>query len=99
MTSWGHWSPAAWLVLDALAVYRLTRLTQRDTITAGPRSWMHKRYKGGWLLELVTCPWCMSFWIGLGVALATYFAPFAWSWPAAALALSAVAGWLTDREL
>lgn len=98
MTSWGHWSPAVWLVLDALATYRLIRLVQRDTITSRPRAWAHKRYSGGWLLELVTCPWCLSIWVGAGVTLLTYFVPFAWSLVVTALVFSAVTGWFSDRE-
>ncbi|HEY3630784.1 MAG TPA: DUF1360 domain-containing protein, partial [Jatrophihabitantaceae bacterium] len=40
MTSWLHWSPAIWLVVDALAVYRLTRLAVKDTITQPARRWL-----------------------------------------------------------
>jgi hypothetical protein len=99
VTSWGHWTAGWWLILDALACYRLTRLAVRDTITQPVRRRLTDRYEGGWLLELASCPWCISVWIGCGVALATYFAPAIWSWPAAFLALSAVAGILSDREM
>lgn len=98
MTSWGHWSTGWWLVLDALACYRLTRLAQRDSITQPARRWLTDRFEGP-LLELASCAWCLSIWIGAAIVLLTYFAPFAWSWPAAFLAFSAVAGHTSDREL
>jgi hypothetical protein len=91
VTSW-------WLIVDALAVYRLVRLVQRDTITNRPRAWLNDRYAGGWLMELTICPWCLSVWIAAAVCTATYFIPTVWSWFAAPLALSAAAGWLSDRE-
>lgn len=40
MTSWGHWTAGWWLVLDALACYRLTRLAQRDKISQPARQWL-----------------------------------------------------------
>lgn len=44
--------------------------------------------------ELVTCPWCCSMWIGLGVIAARRLAPRAWDPLARALVGSAAAGLL-----
>jgi len=86
-----------WLVVDALATYRLARLIARDTILRPFRRWLAEKYEGV-LVELVGCIWCLSVWLAVGVVAATYFVPWWWSWPASALALSAVAGWLGGKE-
>jgi hypothetical protein len=96
--SWLHWSPAIWLVVDALATYRLTRLLVIDEISRPARAWLGQRYTG-WFVYLTSCIWCMSMWVsGLVVVLLTYFAPYAWSFAASLLAFSAVAGYLGSRE-
>lgn len=68
-----------------LACARLTRLVTTDTITAPLRARLEllasrvgTRY--GWVLlhELVTCPWCNGYWIGLaGSGAALAICPFA----------------------
>lgn len=40
----------------------------------------------------ITCPWCVSVWVGVGVVAARRFAPALWGPIARALALSQVAG-------
>lgn len=97
MRSLLDWSPGVWLVVDALAVYRLTRLITRDDISTPMRKAITKRWEGP-LVTLVGCPWCISIWLGAGTVLATYFAPYWWSFVAMLLALSAVAGYLSGRE-
>ena len=91
-----HPSTAAWLVLNAGATFRLTRLTTRDTITERPRQWIKRRKGNGWY-DFVTCPWCTSIWIAGGVVALTWAAPRAWMFPAAVLTFSAVAGFLSER--
>ncbi len=99
MTSWLHWSPAVWLLVDALATYRLTRLLVRDEITRRPRRWLADHYEG-WAVYLSTCMWCMSVWVaGAVVVVLTYFVPYGWSFVASVLAFSAVTGYLGSREL
>jgi hypothetical protein len=94
----------ALLVLDALATYRLTRLVTDDTITEPIRHWL-----GGWdpavlrvsrprTWDFITCPWCTSVWIGAGVVALTALWPVEWAYGAAALAFSAVAGFLKGHE-
>jgi hypothetical protein len=96
--TWGHWHPALWLIINMLAVYRITRLAVKDAILAKPRRWLVDRYEGG-LVTLATCPWCLSVWIAAIVVLLTWGIPDIWAYPAFGLALAASAGWLSDREM
>lgn len=57
------------LVLDIVAVYRLTKLMIDDQIMDDVRNWVWNKYppettKIGYLF---TCPWCMSVWMGAAV--------------------------------
>lgn len=93
------------LVLDALAVYRLTRLITEDTFPPVRRfrEAVIRRYTAvvaqgpgtvedpGWQAELIQCPWCASVWLAAGVTAARWVLPSAWSFVAWLLALSAVA--------
>jgi Protein of unknown function (DUF1360) len=85
-----------WLLVDALAVYRLTHLIVDDTITAPFRAWTLEHWPG-WPLTLVTCSWCISIWIGGCAVALTALAPGVWQYPAYGLALSGVAGFLQER--
>lgn len=84
-----------WLIVDALAVFRLTHLVVDDTITQPIRT----RLLNGpaWMLPLATCSWCISFWIAGGAVALTCFYPAGWQYPAAVLALSGVAGILAEH--
>ena len=87
--------------VDCLAVYRLTRLAQRDTlpVVANPRrAIMESPKTPDAVIELMECPWCLSFWIGLGVVILRRSIPRLWDPIATALAASAVAGMLSERE-
>lgn len=88
-----------WLLVDALAVYRLARLVTQDDILIRPRTWLTTRWpvKPGKPSELVVCPWCVSIWLGLAVYAFTRYVPDIWVWAAVPLALSAVAGYLSER--
>lgn len=62
-----------------LASYRLWRLAAEDTILDRPRLWLVGLPRGweegdpvpdGYRLELakfISCPWCLGFWISLGI--------------------------------
>lgn len=52
----------------------------------------------GPLSYFVGCPWCVSVWVGLGVAVARRVVPAGWGLVAAGLAASAATGWLSERE-
>jgi hypothetical protein len=86
---------AAWLLLDALAVFRLTRLVNADSILDGPRqTLLARRWTRTYLF--VTCPWCVSVWAAVVVVILTVNAGTWWSWVAAVLAGSAVGGLLSE---
>ena len=67
----------AWLlvVLAIGATMRLTRLVNEDAITEPIRSWFFRRDGdelepdeiGRWAY-FITCPWCVSIWVGALVA-------------------------------
>lgn len=92
---------SVWVVLVyVLAVARVTGLITADEITCTPREWLVNHLPAnqvGVALEyLVTCPWCVSIWVGAATA------PLLWLWgdtpgvllPALALAASQVTGML-----
>jgi hypothetical protein len=94
------------VAVDALATYRLTRLLQQDTVPPLPevRERLMARYGASPWSELLDCPWCLSVWLGLAVAVLRRVCPRLWGIAAAALAASAVTGLLSqvaaelDRE-
>jgi hypothetical protein len=79
-----------WLVVDALATYRLTILVTRDAITEPLRRGRRAIF---W-----ACTWCTSIWIAAVVVALTRFWPTEWQYPAMLLALSAVAGYMGERS-
>lgn len=52
-----------WILVIGIASYRLWRLVAEDSITEPART----RYLGGWIEELVECPWCLGSWVAFGV--------------------------------
>lgn len=96
-------TPWRWIV-DALAVYRLTRLVTADGITEDLRrsieAWSLADGAPAWrdkVAELVECRWCTSMWWALGLV---FFVRRTSWWPAVAdaLALSAVATLISGLE-
>lgn len=87
-------------VIYALCTYRLSVLITLDSITRRFRinviNWS-RRKSHVWLGTLVECTWCVSVWVGGGVVLLSRFAGSWAVYPCAALAVSAVAGFLSDR--
>jgi hypothetical protein len=85
-----------WFVADALAVARLSRLVTTDTITAHVRLGIAKRAHrvALWL----SCDWCVSVPIAAAVVVLTVYTPGIWQYAAFGLALSAVAGHLSERD-
>lgn len=90
---------AWWLAifLNSLAVYRVTRLVTRDTITQPFRDWLVRDWHG-WVVELLQCPWCFSIWVAAGATVLTYFEWGTWKWIAAGLAFAALAGLIAEKE-
>lgn len=98
------------LTVNALAAYRLTRLWTRDSLPPLPRIRQHVLHKLDEIQDakgspephplaaLVDCPWCVGFWISVGVAGAATVVPRAWRPIATALAFSAVVANIAVRE-
>ena len=89
-------STPLWLVVDALAAYRLTRLVTKDTILVRFRAKLMTREWLRWF-DFVTCPWCVGVWVAATVVAATAAAPCVWVYPAVGLAIAAVAGIMGER--
>lgn len=86
------------LAVGALAVHRLTRLATQDEITTRLRERIHTAAPEGRLAYFVTCPWCVSMWVGAGWAALTVAAPRTARVVGAALAWSSVTGLLASVE-
>lgn len=87
------------LILALGAVARITRLITSDRITEAPRDWILDRINPlGLGTYLITCPWCMSVYVGFVVAPAAhYFGDGPWfTIPAVALTASYVTGFLAS---
>lgn len=58
--------PGWWpMVLLVLAAFRVTRLIGWDDITEPWRQRLVKKHPKGWRPKLITCPWCIGWWVGL----------------------------------
>ena len=82
------------ILVDALAVFRLSRLVTRDRITEPLRT--RAEHGPEWLAYLLRCAWCSSPYLAVGVIAARRIFPRPWAPVAEVLACSAVAGLLTD---
>lgn len=92
------------LAVDALSVFRLTRLVTGDKITEPLRDQLHR---AAWRADsipvakkietLVSCPWCVSWWIAVMVVSARRLAPSMWDPVARALAFSAATGLIAEN--
>lgn len=82
------------LLLDIVAVYRLTKIIIEDRITDELRDFIWKRFpphssKFGYLF---TCPWCVSIWAGIIVFGLRRIDPKAANWLSGTLAASEATG-------
>lgn len=86
------------LIVDALAVYRLTKLVIDDQITEPLREKVWKRYPPSTNIGyLVTCPWCVSIYVGGAVVAARLVAPRQWDRVAQGLAFSSITGLISSK--
>lgn len=86
-------------MLGAAATARLARLVTRDSILDTPRlRYLRAMDKAGHpkLAELAVCPWCISMWIGVGVALAGHRQIPGYRLVASTLAFSLAAGVINE---
>ena len=85
-------------VILALATYRITRLITTDALFEPVRERIWKRFSLSTRIGyLVTCNWCMSFWVGSFVVLSAMIVTELVI-VYAVFAVSAVAGLLTAYE-
>ena len=84
-------------IILALAVYRASRLVIEDTVLDKFRKKVWKKFKpaDGGIGYLLTCYWCVSFWISSLVILAYIIVTIPTTAVCAIFALSAAAGVIT----
>lgn len=103
------------LVVDALALARLTRLVTKDTITEPLRDeWVAEAYERSGrdlppfpdldpdppkMAAFITCPWCTSVWLAAGVVAARRLVPSLWDPVARLLAGSQIAGFIANLDV
>jgi hypothetical protein len=86
------------LAVGALAVHRLTRLVVDDEVTAPLRKRLTEAAPEGHLAYLLSCPWCVSIWLGAGWAALAVAAPPVAAGAGAVLAWSSATGLLASVE-
>jgi hypothetical protein len=59
-----------WILINAFAVARIARFIAVDTLIDRPRQKFQARFEGS-LVELVTCPWCLSVWFAAAATVLT----------------------------
>jgi hypothetical protein len=96
-----------WTLVNALIVslcaYRLVMFVGKDDITRPLRLWMlgsdpttrmgRLRVK---IHSFLTCPWCLGFWMAIGIVLLVHSEWNTVRWGCYVLAISAVVGILSD---
>lgn len=77
------------VIVLVLAAYRLTRLVTADTF---PFEKLRLQMHGTWFGKLITCPFCVSVWVGGFLAVGQGLIGSTWAWQGfiGALAISAV---------
>ena len=94
-----EWFTPLLLILDALAVFRLTHFITEDHIPFGPvRDRITEQRPDSLLAEWASCPWCCSMYVAPLVIALHALLPTLWPYAAAVLAFSAVAGLLSTWE-
>ena len=85
----------AWWAVCALAAFRVTRLVTTDELLHRPRQWVAARSTtlGYW----ITCPWCVGFWLCLGLLAAVRWWPTPTAYACVVLSWSAVVGVMSER--
>ena len=98
------------LVLGALLTYRLVRLWQTDAVLAPFVQPLEQRLDrrahrpglagrlAAWFLDLTSCAWCLSVWVGAGVYDWWHLHPPSFRIAAAIATFSTVTGFLASRD-
>lgn len=84
----------------SLASFRLTRFFLADSLFDPIRNRIWDRFDPATtrIGYLFTCPWCLGFWISLGLFFCYTIVPLPTMWVGYVLALSAVVGLLSAFE-
>lgn len=87
------------LLIDIIAVRRLTRLIQEDRITEPLRELIFDKFPPQSTLTgyLLTCPWCISIWASLVIFGLRKLHPETANYLSSVLAASEVTGQLTTK--
>lgn len=88
------------LLVDALAVHRLTRLVVTDDIAARPRAHVMRSLKAAGYekaMDGLRCEWCSAVWVAAAVTAARAVAPRTWRRTARFLALADLSGIITSH--
>lgn len=82
------------LLLDILAVYRLTKLVLDDQIMAEVREKIWEKFppESTKIGYLITCPWCTSIWMGAAIFALRKASPESATYVSSLLASSAITG-------
>lgn len=89
------------LLIDGLAVARITRLITTDNIFDRPRAWLLNTltvHGHDTAVEGLLCDWCTGVWVAAAVTVARHAAPRTWSKVAPFLAAAQIAGSLLSAE-
>src|SRR5262245_33902218 len=81
----------SWLMVAVLlgAVARVTVLIRTDRIMRKPRHALaQKLHTDSYLRYFLSCPWCISIWVGLAAAITAHFW---WHYPAYQIVVLALA--------
>ena len=74
---------AVWLIVAALASWRIASVIHREGILRGMRKWLGVREEGelvfypdSFLGELLSCLWCLSVWTSLATTILLFVFPY-----------------------
>ena len=89
------------LLVDVVAVYRLTKLINEDYITEDLRELVFKHFppKKSKLGYVLTCSWCMSIWAAGAILTLRKISPETADYVSSILAASAVTGLAASKGL
>jgi Protein of unknown function (DUF1360) len=88
------------LLIDIIAVYRLTKLILDDKLTEDLRGLVFENFpRGSKMSYLFTCGWCISIWAAIGIFTLRAVSPQKADYVSSILAASAVTGVAYTRGL
>lgn len=86
-------------IVLVLASYRITRFLIEDELFDTPRDWLYLKLKGRPALTyMLSCYWCLGFWVSVLVVGLYLSVPYIAPWILAPFAISALVG-LIDQKV